>query len=229
MARTVTFSIKNLIAAALLLSALGSFGIYYYKFREVPSPYPGDAAMHQHSLFRIYPARDSMIVMFGNSITEGAAWNELLNRPDVINRGIIGDDTYRMLDRIDEVVAAKPKMLCLMAGINDLALYNHSVELTHANILKIMDKVTAGKIKLLVFSTLYVHNRPQVNSLVTDLNKKLQQTCKQRSVAYTDLNAVLGNQGELTKDLTTDGVHLSAKAYKIWGAALSDTLNKMGI
>ncbi len=37
------------------------------------------------------------IAMLGDSITNGCAWNELLKRTDVINRGIGGDTTTGMV------------------------------------------------------------------------------------------------------------------------------------
>jgi len=38
--------------------------------------------------------------MLGNSITQGVAWNELLQRPMILNRGISGDNLVGFLHRM---------------------------------------------------------------------------------------------------------------------------------
>ena len=45
------------------------------------------------------------IIFLGNSITEGANWNELAGMRNVLNRGIGGDVTFGVLGRLEEVPA----------------------------------------------------------------------------------------------------------------------------
>ena len=40
------------------------------------------------------------IIMLGNSLTDGAEWNELFNNPHVKNRGIIGDIVQGLYERM---------------------------------------------------------------------------------------------------------------------------------
>ena len=60
------------------------------------------------------------IVFLGNSITEQGWWSLLLKRGDVENRGIGGDNTFGMIDRLPDILKSKPRKIFLMAGINDL-------------------------------------------------------------------------------------------------------------
>ena len=60
------------------------------------------------------------VVFLGNSITEQGWWNVLFRDPKVVNRGIGGDNTFGMLDRLPGILAAQPSKIFLMAGINDI-------------------------------------------------------------------------------------------------------------
>jgi hypothetical protein len=53
--------------------------------------------------FRSYPNSPKDIIFLGNSITAGAEWNELLQNEHARNRGISGDITFGVLERLDEV------------------------------------------------------------------------------------------------------------------------------
>ena len=76
-----------LLAAALLLAA-ASFAQSEYNYQK-------------RSLFEQLPIRGNDIVFLGNSITDGGEWNELLANPRVKNRGISGDRSSWILDRLD--------------------------------------------------------------------------------------------------------------------------------
>src|SRR5438094_352229 len=71
--------------------------------------------------FRSLPQTKGDIIFIGNSITDGGEWSELFNDLKVKNRGISGDVTAGVLNRIDEVAQRKPAKVFLLIGINDLA------------------------------------------------------------------------------------------------------------
>src|ERR1035437_634694 len=60
------------------------------------------------------------VVMLGDSITEWSDWRELLPNADVINRGIRGDTSDGVLERLPEVIRRNPRIVVLMIGVNDL-------------------------------------------------------------------------------------------------------------
>ena len=71
--------------------------------------------------FRSYPDSKKDIIFLGNSITDYAEWNELLQLPEARNRGISGDITFGVLERLDEVTEGKPAKIFILIGINDIA------------------------------------------------------------------------------------------------------------
>ena len=62
------------------------------------------------------PLHSSDIVFLGNSITDGCEWAELFENRHVKNRGISGDRSGWLLERLDSIIAAHPKKLFLMIG-----------------------------------------------------------------------------------------------------------------
>src|SRR5262245_29182085 len=70
--------------------------------------------------FRSYPNSTKDIIFLGNSITAGTDWAELLGMPNARNRGISGDITFGVLERLDEVTEGKPAKVFILIGINDI-------------------------------------------------------------------------------------------------------------
>jgi len=71
--------------------------------------------------FRSYPNSKKDIIFLGNSITAGAEWSELLQNQHARNRGISGDITFGVLERLDEVTEGKPAKVFILIGINDIS------------------------------------------------------------------------------------------------------------
>ncbi|HEY4155590.1 MAG TPA: sialate O-acetylesterase, partial [Puia sp.] len=55
------------------------------------------------ALFESYPNSTQDIIFLGNSITYGTDWNELLQMPRARNRGISGDISFGVLQRLEEI------------------------------------------------------------------------------------------------------------------------------
>jgi hypothetical protein len=76
--------------------------------------------------FKKDPLKIGDIVFLGNSLTEqGGDWSRRFNTPTVKNRGIAGDFTYGVLQRINEIWYYKPTSVFIMIGINDM--FNESL------------------------------------------------------------------------------------------------------
>src|SRR5688572_25430872 len=71
--------------------------------------------------FRSYPNSSKDIIFLGNSITAGVDWNELLQLKRVRNRGISGDISFGILERLDEITEGKPAKVFILIGINDIS------------------------------------------------------------------------------------------------------------
>jgi len=177
---------------------------------------------------------EGSVVFMGNSITEQGWWNMLFKAKNIVNRGIGGDNTYGMVDRMPEIVASKPQKVFLMAGINDISL-NFPLDTIVSNIRKMvkMSKKMAPSCKFYVQSVLPLNeNRlafPLVkgkNPVVRDLNSRLKTMCGEEGIMFLDIASLLSDQnGDLRIELTKDGLHIHPQAYVIW----ADYLKRSGL
>ena len=166
------------------------------------------------------------IVFLGNSITEQGWWSLLLKRGDVENRGIGGDNTFGMIDRLPDILKSKPRKIFLMAGINDLT-GGQPVDTIVMNITRMADMVheAVPGCRLYIQSVLPVNTRRLAypglkghNPQVRTLNARLVQLCDAKPwCTFVDLAPLLSDaDGELRIDLTKDGIHLHPAGYVIW-------------
>jgi len=165
------------------------------------------------------------IVFLGNSITENGDWNELFKNKNIVNRGIGGDVCFGLLNRLDEVIASKPKSIFLMIGINDIGR-SVPVDVISAKIQEIIQTIQrkSPKTKLYLQSVLpineqviwyeYMKNKSQGIVL---LNEKLKAMAAKENIRYLDLYSRFADEsGQLIPAYTADGIHLSAEGYLHW-------------
>lgn len=171
--------------------------------------------------------QSSDIIMLGNSLTEGGkAWNERLNNPHVRNRGIIGDDTEGINDRLHQILPGHPAKLFLLIGINDL-----SRDLTPDSIVYAIRSIV-GRIQQESPQTqIYLQSLLPINEsfkrykrltgkgcLIAYINQELKALAKEKKIKFIDLYPLFTEKGKnlLRPEVTTDGLHLNEKGYSIW-------------
>ncbi|MEZ9448091.1 SGNH/GDSL hydrolase family protein [Vibrio splendidus] len=167
------------------------------------------------------------LVMFGDSITEWAPWADIFRDISMVNRGLAGDTTTGMLRRIDTTLNVKPKLVCFMAGINDLA-QGYDVEHIYQNYIDMLKVWQENDIRILVQSTLYVGSKLQgLNPSVELLNSKISEYCSQQGIAFLDVNSVLSPNQLLSNEYSCDDLHLNAKAYQAWSKVLQPKIEEL--
>lgn len=173
------------------------------------------------------------IVFLGDSLTDIAEWNELLNNPDVINRGISDDTTYGALNRISEITRLDPPKIFIMLGINDIGK-GLSTEKIITNYTKILEtiKENCPETTTYVQSVLPINKdlfkTTTTNSQIMALNTSLKKLCKTFNIKYIDLYSLftLPNENKLYKEYTVDGLHINGKGYIVWKDAIKDYCKK---
>jgi lysophospholipase L1-like esterase len=172
-------------------------------------------------LFELLPVTKDEIVFLGNSITDNAEWAELFQDPNIKNRGIGGDDTDGVLERLDEVIASKPAKIFIMIGTNDLA-YLKSVKHVEDNYVKIIDRLMKGTpdTKIYIQSILPTNDKIHIhrkNTDIMEINQFLKKLAADKGLTYIDLYSVFVTpDNEFNSDYTFDGLHPNGKAYLIW-------------
>ena len=186
----------------------------------------------------VLSAKDhSRAVFMGNSITEG--W--LNKRPDFfhskkyINRGISGQTTPQMLLRFrQDVIALKPSLVVILAGINDIAENTgpYSAEATSGNIFSMCELAKQNGIKVIVCSVLPAldfqwRKGMQPAPKVIALNKIIKSYAEKNKLFYVDYySAMVNDEMGLKAELCTDGVHPNEAGYAVMEPILEKTIAK---
>ncbi len=182
------------------------------------TPYYWERKSH----FDTLPQSESDIVFLGDSLTNACEWHEFFRNIRLKNRGISGDTTNGLLNRIDEVIESKPRKIFMMIGINDLN-QGRNVEVilnTYKIILKSFQDKTS-KTEVFVQSILPLNNqkRPNngTNNKIIELNAQLKNLALEFSFHYIDLfSAFLDENNQLDARYTIDGIHLNGQGYLVW-------------
>ena len=181
--------------------------------------------MQRSSLFNKLSITSKDIVFIGNSITNGAEWNELFPQKRVKNRGISGDTSEGVFDRLDAVVKGKPAKIFILIGVNDISR-EIKVETIVLNMKQIVEKIQkeSPKTKIYIQSILPVnpdfemfkgHMKPE---LIKEINQFYQNIAQEYNVNYIDLYSHFLEDGtdKMNKKYTNDGLHLLGEGYLLW-------------
>lgn len=177
------------------------------------------------SLFEVLSIRSDDIVFIGNSITNGGEWYELFNDNRLKNRGISGDVSEGVYDRLSSVTKGKPKKVFLMIGINDIAK-NIPVDTISNNIEKIVLKVKNESPETIIYLQSVLPVNPDFgmfsghmkSDVIKDLNKQIEKLSWKYSTIYIDLYTRFVTDGtdKLAPPYTNDGLHLLGEGYIRW-------------
>ncbi len=189
---------------------------------------------HQRvSLFRALPQTTDDIIFLGNSITDGGEWSELFSDLKIKNRGISGDNTAGVLNRLDEVYNRKPAKVFLLIGTNDLAR-NISPDSVVKNLLWIASllKEKSPQTKLYVQSIFPVNEKfekfgghTSKKQQIIEVNKLLWRHSTQYGYNYKDVfSALTDSTGRLNAAFTNDGLHLTGAGYIKWKESILNEL-----
>jgi lysophospholipase L1-like esterase len=147
--------------------------------QSLPAPGPGE----------------TRVVFMGDSITEGWALSEFFSGKPYVNRGISGQTTPQMLVRFrQDVVGLKPRVVVLLAGINDIAenTGKTTLEAIEGNLASMCEIARANGIRVVLCSVLPAKKfawRPEIVDPATKvraLNAWIQQYAEGHSLVYVD-------------------------------------------
>ena len=182
---------------------------------------------HKKEQFESLPDSEDEIIMLGNSITDQALWTEIFNDLRVKNRGIGGDDTDGILERLEEVTNRKPSKIFILIGTNDLA-YGKSSAHVISNYQIILDRIaeSSPQTKVYIQSVLPTEDAIHTSRLNTDIieiNRMLRELAEKRKLTYIDLFTEFASpDNKLNLEYSIDGLHLNGKGYDLWKSIIQD-------
>lgn len=186
---------------------------------------------HQHyqqktDFFAHYAIRPGDRVFLGDSITDGARWDELFPDLPVKNRGINGDTVSGVLQRLGEVLSGRPAAIFLLIGTNDLPWYMYHRDTA---ILKsyeaILERCKAESPQTRVFVQSILPRHRRYAGRIKALNARLEELAGRYGDTFIDLFPhFAGPDGQIRADYSNDQLHLLASGYAEWVGILTPYL-----
>ncbi len=175
-------------------------------------------------------ALENQTVLLGDSITDFFNWYELFydfskkSGQAVYNRGISGDTTDRLLERLQEnVLNINPKNIVLLIGTNDIGR-GLPLSMSVENVSKIIEesKKVCSDVNF-ILQAVYPINRgmrdnfeKRSNEKINLMNKEFEKISEKYNCVWLDITDKLKDEtGNLKKEYTYDGLHLNISAYKL--------------
>jgi hexosaminidase len=200
-------------------------------------PSINEYSSHYYKLKAIYentPDTYGEVIMLGNSITEGGKWEDLFPEINIVNRGISGDVTYGILHRMEELTSSQPKKVFLMVGTNDLAL-GKSLEYVVASTKEIIEKIQMQSPETSIYLQTILPVNPNVGNKflghkgngekIIQVNDELKNLANSHGLTLLDLHLAFSDKnGNLIRNFTHDGLHLSEEGYQHWKKQISQYL-----
>ena len=205
---------------------------------EAPDPElckPADYFRGRMEEFSRERNEEGCVVMLGDSITDFAGdWSVYLPGWKVVNRGIAGDMIEGMELRLDEVASLHPADVYILAGCNNFVkhpaaspeeiwpVYEHFLE----EIKRVLLSVGIHLIGLLPMHPI-CPDYPGINAKTASFNLMISEAASRHGFDYIDLaSALADDDGNLRREYTTDGCHLTDEGYAIWAGMMKNRHNK---
>ncbi len=169
------------------------------------------------------PSEDRVVFM-GDSITIGWHLDQSFPGKPYINRGISGQTTPQMVLRFhQDVIALKPKVVIILAGINDIAGNTGpmTVEQTENNFAAMAEMATANHIKVVLCAVLPAFDfpwRPGQTPIPSELalNAWIKAYAAEKGHVFVDYYSPMKDErGGLPASLSHDGVHPLPAGYAV--------------
>lgn len=137
---------------------------------------------------------DADIAMVGDSITASGPWAEIFPDYNIVNRGIGGDTTLGVLNRVEDVMLTTPLAVFVMVGIDDV--YGRTENDTILERYALIADALEGRADLYIQSTIMCSGPtcpPARLDQIRILNTRLQELALERGLTFVDLNGALSD------------------------------------
>lgn len=166
-------------------------------------------------------------LFLGDSMIEFGAWWELFPTVMIDNRGVAGETVGGLLARLEVTVDsfAAPELILILSGINNVAMEDFAFLNTYEKVVQLL-AARFPQASIFVNCLLPVRLPWFSEDTVPRVNSLLQQLARQCGVVFLDIyHCFTNDRGRLDDQcFLEDGVHLSPHGYRVWAAALADSL-----
>lgn len=222
---------KVIISIGIVLAV---FGLWKYapiliadKLRGYADQYIKLHSERRNSFFASNPLSNQDIVFLGDSITEGAQWEELFPQYRIKNRGISGDRTDDVLKRLEHITDGQPKAVFLKIGTNDFSRGSNDLRLIKDNYASIVDQIRSASPTTNLYLQSVLPRTVEYRSRIEELNLFIKTLAAKENCVFIDLYPVfLADDGAIEGATTNDQLHLNGPGYKRWANTIEPFIIK---
>lgn len=162
--------------------------------------------------------RNRLTVVVGDSLSLWLPSEALPRDRFWLNQSISGETTSQMLQRLSGFAATRPDTIYIMAGVNDLKNGVSNGELVgNLRLMVYRLRQQHPEARIVVHSILPTRLANIPSARVRLVNRLVAHAVEQQGAEFVDLQPQFTDaDGNLTRELTTDGVHLNSEGYRRW-------------
>ena len=178
--------------------------------------------------------KQAQTVFIGDSITEHYPIERYFRALDTecYNRGISGDTTDWLLSRLQvSLFDLAPSRVVLMIGTNDINLGRSAEEIgeRYALLLDTISKQLPDAevfcVSIIPQNEKYSEDASANNLRIMKANEIIKSLSGTHGYTYVDLYSELtDDDGLLSSELSTDGLHLNRRGYRVWTPIMKELL-----
>ena len=166
---------------------------------------------------------NDLTVIVGDSLSLWMPTEFLPQHRFWLNQSISGETAAGMVKRLYMFEHTNPDKIHVMAGINDLKNGATDTEVLgslQALMQQLRDKHPGAEV--IIHSILPTRLPHLPSDRIRSINQQLAQITEQEGTTFLDLQLYFSDtEGHLRQDLTTDGLHLNYRGYRMWQAAMN--------
>jgi lysophospholipase L1-like esterase len=181
------------------------------------------------SFFEIFPINSSDVVFLGDSITQGGEWAELFPNLTAKNRGIGGDTTTGVLERLHQVTNGQPSSLYIKIGTNDLTHGPDQRDTSYLQYKEIIARVQKESPSTRIYLQSLLPRATDYRERIEAFNSEIERLAIEMGVTYIDLYThFLDPDGSIADEFSNDELHLNGQGYLLWQSLLEPYLASEG-
>ncbi|WP_162140103.1 GDSL-type esterase/lipase family protein [Haploplasma axanthum] len=186
-------------------------------------------------LFEQEKISERSIVLLGDSIIKYWPFDKFYSNLNIINRGIPGDTSLGVLQRLEQIIKIKPSVVIISVGSNDLVRLDSNINDIAKRIIDIkhtlereVEDLSAYVVSItpvlrdhVVTNKAYMQTR--TNEMINAINNELKNF-----IEVIDVSSALKDEsGSLKLEYTTDGLHLTNQGYQVYSRIISESVKEL--
>ncbi len=230
---------KLLIFISILLVLAIAWGCVYYFTVKLPDMKKREQQLKEYNEFyaaevlrygnenKLYEALEVDVAFLGDSLTAGYDVASYYPEYLVLNRGIGGDTTHRLIERLDaSVLDLQPKVcVMLIGGNNPETMFEDYEDI----LIALKENMPNTKVILVSHAPTSGPDWGKRNEIFTYNNVKVKLLAEKYGFEFVDLYSPMFDleAGELKAEYTVDGAHFTAEGYRVVTDTIKPVIDKL--